>query len=73
MSTENKQMKMVAAGNPAMEKLFEAFEENEVLEDFDLKSIEIALKKVELDIKNIRRVLKAYRKTNKSDSEVLRG
>jgi hypothetical protein len=56
-----------------MEKLFEAFEDNELLEDFDLKSLEIALKKVELDIKNIRRVLKAYRKTNKPAPEVLKG
>jgi hypothetical protein len=73
MSTSNKEMKMVAAGDPAMEKLFEAFEDNELLEDFDLKSLEIALKKVELDIKNIRRVLKAYRKTNKPAPEVLKG
>lgn len=68
---EKKEMKMVAAGDPAMEKLFEAFDENQILEDFDLKSVELALKKVELDIKNIRRALKGYRKTSKQ--EVLKG
>lgn len=73
MSTEHKEMKMVAAGDPAMEKLFEALEENELLEEFDLKHVEIALKKIELDIKSIRRVLKSYRKTNKSNPEVLKG
>lgn len=35
--SEQKEMKMVAAGDPAMEKLFEAFDENEVLEEIDLK------------------------------------
>jgi len=63
--SEQKEMKMVAAGDPAMEKLFEAFDENEVLEEVDLKSLELAIKKVELDLKNIRRALKAYRKTSK--------
>jgi hypothetical protein len=63
--SEQKEMKMVAAGDPAMEKLFEAFDENEVLEEIDLKSVELALKKVELDLKNIRRALKGYRKASK--------
>ena len=63
--SEQKELKMVAAGDPAMEKLFEAFDENEVLEEIDLKSVELALKKVELDLKNIRRALKGYRKTSK--------
>ena len=63
--SEQKEMKMVAAGDPAMEKLFEAFDENEVLEEIDLKSLELAIKKVELDLKNIRRALKGYRKTSK--------
>jgi len=63
--SEQKEMKMVAAGDPAMEKLFEAFDENEVLEEIDLKSVELALKKVELDLKNIRRALKGYRKSSK--------
>lgn len=63
--SEQKEMKMVAAGDPAMEKLFEAFDENEVLEEIDIKSVELALKKVELDLKNIRRALKGYRKSSK--------
>jgi len=63
--SEQKEMKMVAAGDPAMEKLFEAFDENEVLEEIDLKSVELALKKVELDLKNIRRALKGLRKSSK--------
>jgi len=63
--SEQKELKMVAAGDPAMEKLFEAFDENEVLEEIDLKSLELALKKVELDLKNIRRALKGYRKASK--------
>lgn len=63
--SEQKEMKMVAAGDPAMEKLFEAFDDNEVLEEIDLKSLELAIKKVELDLKNIRRALKGYRKTSK--------
>ncbi len=63
--SEQKEMKMVAAGDPAMEKLFEAFDENEMLEEFDIKSVELALKKVELDLKNIRRALKGYRKSSK--------
>ena len=71
--SEQKELKMVAAGNPAMEKLFEAFDEHEVLEDFDLKSVELAIKKVELDLKNIRRALKGYRKSAKPTSEVLKG
>ena len=68
---EKKEMKMVAAGDPAMEKLFEAFEENGIMEKVDIKAIELALKKVELDIKNIRRALKGYRKSSKQ--EVLKG
>ena len=63
--SEQKELKIVAAGDPAMEKLFEAFDENEVLEEIDLKSVELALKKVELDLKNIRRALKGYRKAAK--------
>lgn len=63
--SEQKELKMVAAGDPAMEKLFEAFDENEVLEEIDLKSVELALKKVEFDLKNIRRALKGYRKASK--------
>lgn len=63
--SEQKDLKMVAAGDPAMEKLFEAFDENEVLEEIDLKSVELALKKVELDLKNIRRALKGLRKSSK--------
>lgn len=69
--SDQKELKMVAAGEPAMEKLFEAFDEHQVLEEFDIKSVELALKKVELDLKNIRRVLKGYRKTSKP--EVLKG
>lgn len=71
--SEQKELKMVAAGDPAMEKLFEAFDEHQVLEDFDLKSVELALKKVELDLKNIRRALKGYRKSAKPTAEVLKG
>ena len=63
--SEQKELKIVAAGDPAMEKLFEAFDENEVLEEIDIKSVELALKKVELDLKNIRRALKGYRKSSK--------
>jgi len=63
--SDQKELKMVAAGEPAMEKLFEAFDEHQVLEEFDLKSVELALKKVELDLKNIRRALKGYRKASK--------
>lgn len=69
--SDQKELKMVAAGEPAMEKLFEAFDEHQVLEEFDIKSVELALKKVELDLKNIRRVLKGYRKSSKP--EVLKG
>jgi hypothetical protein len=71
--SEQKELKMVAAGDPAMEKLFEAFDEHQVLEDFDLKSVELALKKVELDLKNIRKALKGYRKSAKPTAEVLKG
>lgn len=71
--SEEKEMKMVASGTPAMEKLYEAFDEHEVLEEFDLKSVELALKKVELDLKNIRRAIKGYRKSAKPTPEVLKG
>ena len=54
-----------------LEKLYEAFEENGIIEKIDIKAIELALKKVELDIKNIRRALKGYRKSSKQ--EVLKG
>jgi hypothetical protein len=69
--SEQKELKLIAAGDPAMEKLFEAFDENEVLEDVNIKSLEVAIKKVELDLKNIRRALKGFRKTSKP--EVLKG
>lgn len=72
MSDEQKQMKMVAAGDVAMEKLYEAFDEHQVLEEFDPKTIELALKKVELELKYIRKSLKAYRKTKQS-TEILKG
>ena len=69
--SEQKELKLIAAGDPAMEKLFEAFDENEVLEDLNIKSLEVAIKKVEFDLKNIRRALKSYRKISKP--EVLKG
>lgn len=72
MSEQQKELKMVASGEVAMEKLFEAFDEHEVLEDFDPKTIELALKKIELDIKHIRKTLKAYRKTTK-EKTVIKG
>lgn len=48
-----------------LDKLFEAMDENGLLEQVDIKSIELALKRVEVDIKHIRRALKSYRKTSK--------
>jgi hypothetical protein len=69
--SDQKEMKLVAAGEPAMEKLFEAFDEHQVFEEVDLKNLEVAIKKVELDLKNIRRALKGFRKTSKP--EVLKG
>lgn len=71
--SEKEKLKMVAAGNMAIEKLYESLDEHEMLEEFDLKSLELALKKVELDLKNIRRALKGYRKSAKSTPEVLKG
>lgn len=70
--SEQKELKIVAAGEPAMEKLFEALDENEVHEDLDLKSLELALKNIELEMKSIRRKLKAYRK-KKPAASVLKG
>lgn len=48
-----------------LDKLFEAMDENGLLEQVDIKSIELALKRVEVDLKHIRRALKSYRKTSK--------
>lgn len=62
---EEKDKNTIKTGDEAVHKLFEAFDENQILEEFDPKSIELALKKVELDLKNIRRALKAYRKSTK--------
>lgn len=71
--TEEKDIKQFHVGTDAVEKLFEAFEEEQLPESIDIKSIEFAMKKVELELKNIRKVLKYYRKKGNCKPTLLKG
>lgn len=56
-----------------IDKLFEAMDENGLSENVNIKSIELAIKRVEMDLKYIRRALKGYRKNSEQTSTILKG
>ena len=57
-------------GTP-IEKLFEALDENGFVEQPNLKSIELALKRIEQEIKYVRKTIKNYRKDAPKPSPVV--
>jgi hypothetical protein len=75
MSEEEKKFKTTISGEAALEKLFSDFDQIEA-GNITIRSIELAIKKVEFDLKNLRRALKIYRKQNENkenNKELLKG